>query len=249
MDIEYAPRDAPATDGRTPVVAPGCSFCAEIHDPALGLHREVIPGSPTRRILAESAHWLLVPTIGALAPGHLLIVSREHYPACLHAPLEARRELERFLASVAERLRELYSGPVVCFEHGESAGSLKGRSGSCIDHAHLHVVPAPPSFVSHLTGRGTGWRRVESFAASGASASDGHAYLLAGELFPRNRIFIREAPGVVPPQLLRRVLSSELHTGQSWNWRIHPQPENFLQTIIDWADPRVGDSRSDPVSL
>jgi diadenosine tetraphosphate (Ap4A) HIT family hydrolase len=105
---------------------------------------------PIRRrpqVVAETASFWVLADIQPLAPGHLLLVPKDHLPCfgALPEPLDA--ELAALRASVARFLAE-FPGVPLYFEHGVA--------GQTVPHAHLHAlcVPVRPGLSEHLSTLG-----------------------------------------------------------------------------------------------
>lgn len=86
--------------------------------------------------LQESESFVVMPCIGPLFAGHVLIVSKGHYESLGSMPLKKIIEFESVLKSVLNR-GNLYKNALVS-EHGSYD---KQKGGSCIEHTHVHVIP------------------------------------------------------------------------------------------------------------
>jgi ATP adenylyltransferase len=208
-----------------------CSLCGEFQGRSAPLHTLLMPHAAESRVLSEGRHWLLVPTIGPLAPGHLMLVPRSHYYSVLSCPEEVLHEGRALLEECASKLRAIYGRDVVVFEHGATPGQEK-VCGSCIEHAHLHVVPGPSSFVSAALGAFDGWRSGASLAELRSEVTS-HPYMLVGQL-SRGAFYARRCLEPVPSQILRRILARELGDDDKWDWRRQANEAVFVRTINDW---------------
>src|SRR5579864_8573109 len=126
---------------RDPVDHPECRYCSGFLAPdATG------KGLPWNTPVLESEHFVVVPTLGHLIPGWLLLIPRQHY-ACLGAlGPDLRSEVMDLKAESESLLKRLY-GPVMKFEHGPCS---PGTGGTCVSHAHLHLVPTTKDFTTEL---------------------------------------------------------------------------------------------------
>ncbi|MBA3239699.1 MAG: hypothetical protein H0T60_00545 [Acidobacteria bacterium] len=190
-----------------------------------------MPGAGESRILSKTPNWVVVPTLGPLAPGHLMLVPRAHHFSILSCPEDILSECQTLLESCAEMLRVIYGQDVLIFEHGATAQQQK-VCGACIDHAHLHVVPGPTSFISSAMYESHEWEPGTSLPDVSNKVS-GSPYMLVGQLSPR-ALWVRRCKEAVPSQLLRRILAFELGCEGEWDWRKQLNPNAFLQTIKDW---------------
>lgn len=94
-------------------------------------------GSPMDIPLAESDNFVVVPSLGSIVPGWVLIV-----PKCDALNFsEIDPNLEAELLTLTEYVREKINviGETITFEHGAtSQGSITGCG---VDQAHIHIVP------------------------------------------------------------------------------------------------------------
>lgn len=71
--------------------------------------------------------------LGLIAPGHVLVVSREHYGCFGEMPGELDEEYERFAGMAAGAVSEGFADPFL-LEYG--------RWGQSVPHAHTHLIPS-----------------------------------------------------------------------------------------------------------
>lgn len=100
-------------------------------------------GQPQR--LMETAHYFAVPDKFPDAPGHVLIISKQHLSAHGCAPKEQLAELAALADLMRAFLRETYGTESMLWENG--------GEGQSVGHAHLHIVPIaqspiPPASMS-----------------------------------------------------------------------------------------------------
>lgn len=155
----------------------------------------------------------LVPDLHPVVAGHALVLTSSHEPSFGHAG--ATRV--GLAAATADR-----PDGFVAFEHG--AHPRRRPTGTCIDHAHLHVVPALPglsvdALVRWPGFRGTGieWRRKHS--------EDAHRGLAqrAGYLWFRDpsgdEVVAPLGNRVVAPSQIMRRWVADVVGSPTWNWR------------------------------
>ncbi|MFN2462822.1 MAG: HIT family protein [Candidatus Dormibacteria bacterium] len=97
---------------------PGCVFC----------HPGVFPG-----VLVQDEHVRLIPDLFPVAPGHLLVVSREHFPCYGAASARVLSSLEGMAAVARQFVIDSYGVEPVLWENG--------GAGQTVFHAHLHLMP------------------------------------------------------------------------------------------------------------
>lgn len=111
--------------------AAGCRMCAMRTSRA-----------PWDTPIVSTDHFVVVASKGAFLPGWLMIVPKTHVLSMAELGDDHSDELEELIASVRELQQPVFGSPTM-FEHG---ASVPGTSFGCgIDHAHLHLVPLPPT--------------------------------------------------------------------------------------------------------
>lgn len=122
-----------------------CDFCLEFERSPWSTFGRLFGSVMDSRILWRSASLVALPSLGAISPGHLLLMPVEHVTSLAHLTEPDRRETEAIASSLQTYLAQTFLGPVVLFEHGLLPDQLGGGCG--VDHAHLHFIPVsqPPS--------------------------------------------------------------------------------------------------------
>lgn len=206
-----------------------CSFCAEIEKrPDHNLFHEVIGSSiKYRYILYETDNFCVMPSLGSLMSGYLLVVPKEHVLSFGWLPPDVDDELRTLLNKVASWLKENYDSECIFFEHGSV--SFTNRGGSCTDHAHLHVVPVPEVVnLVDVMRRDFQTRPITSIAELRDQIERDAAYL-----FLRHHdgsMYVCDAPDA-KSQHLRRDLVKQLGLDEIWDWSIFPGEEHIIATI------------------
>ncbi len=87
-------------------------------------------------IIDETDNFIAVLDINPHAPGHTLVLPKEHIVNFVDIPEEVEKELVDFLKSIIKKLGEKLN--TVDFTIGINEGKLAGRA---IDHLHIHIMP------------------------------------------------------------------------------------------------------------
>jgi diadenosine tetraphosphate (Ap4A) HIT family hydrolase len=209
-------------------VAEQCSFCREFGDPvgaspllqSLGLELE-------SRIVRQTAHFAVVPTIGQLLEGHLLILPKAHYLSFGHVPQDLVEEYLSLKQQVWSAVLAEYSVPPIMFEHGEAAE--KRRAGGSVDHAHMHMVPTSADLLSIIRSDFVG-RPIGSVTDLHCQAACGIPYLYYEDASGQSYVF--DVSVELPSQYLRRLLAKQLGVSDRWNWRVFPEVERLRATVV-----------------
>lgn len=191
-----------------------CEFCEEFTNP---------PRTPNR-ILWEGDNFTLLPTIGALTPGYMLLMPKHHVRSFSDLPSAELRAALR----IAEQSRSVISsrfGATILAEHGP--GEQGTISAACCDHAHWHLIPCDPYQVAHAYEQ-----------AGGAPVKLGHidelcrwksqAYIFLSPL--RHTYWVWPHSEAFPSQFARRVCARILGLEDYYDWAVFPFTENMILT-------------------
>ena len=89
-------------------------------------------------IMLEENGFIAVPAIGSLVPGYILVVYKKHIYSMAQLPQKKIKTLLKFSAHISSIQKKLWGSSAI-FEHGGC--SVTEDAGSCINHAHWHIVP------------------------------------------------------------------------------------------------------------
>jgi len=209
-----------------------CHLCAQIAgDPAGDLLRRHLGFDDYRRALCgETAEFAVIPSIGPLVPGHVLLTPKRHVRSFVGLSAQERKSGDDVARRMAGDLVTIFGQPVHGFEHGSS------RCGSTIacsvEHAHLHLVPADVEVWPLIENAGS-WTELGS--TSLAAVAGDREYLLYEHPDGTRLIWItNEAP--IPSQFMRRAFATALGTPHLWDWRRDPRPEEIRTTLSCLSD-------------
>ena len=113
-----------------------CDFCIEIEDFTSSKFSEIYGN--TKRTIFSDDNFHIIPTIGQLFFGSLLILPKEHYFSFAEIPLGQMENLDLIINYFESKLSRF--GKIILFEHGTTP-EIGGGCG--IYHAHIHMVPIP----------------------------------------------------------------------------------------------------------
>jgi ATP adenylyltransferase len=197
-----------------------CTLCAE-----LGLHAGA---APWNRPLIETANFAVIPSLGALVEGWLLIVPKDHLISLGALPEELRSEADGLECQTRALLSARYDLPVVAFEHGPSVA--RHGTGCGVDHAHLHLVPLAcdllryvrPFVPAGLLWQAGNWdKRNQAYTA-------GLDYLYLKPDGGEGLIGVSDDFG---SQVFRRAIATSLGLGDQFSWREYRHIEIVNETI------------------
>lgn len=167
------------------------------------------------REVAETEHFVVLPTLGSLVPGWLLVVPRRAMPNLSHLTVTERDGLEALVGQLSEQAAT-FSSTVFYFEHGGVAGS----SISCgVDQAHLHIAPLPFDLITAAAmQRDVRWDRTSATRLSAIELRHSE-YLMVGS---QDRPALVGRPLQPTSQWFRRLIASHLGRPEEWDYRQYP---------------------------
>lgn len=174
-----------------------------------------------RPLLLDPRYGGILPGVGAVTPGYVLLCPNEHYPnfsAAATAP-EMISFTEHMLRFLSERL-----GNLTYFEHGGEDASPVPTS-ACVDHAHVHVVPGHVPL--NLPAEGEHYASLGDFLADREARWVKGPYLLLGHT--DNDCSVTADIGV--SQYFRRQLARLLDNEDCWDYAAAPMLDRVQQTI------------------
>jgi diadenosine tetraphosphate (Ap4A) HIT family hydrolase len=217
-----------------------CDFCKEFADDAENTFNRIYGQHLVSRGLFRSEEFVVVPSLGQIAEGHLLLLPTKHFTAVGDLPESLLEEFTGLAKKVAATITAEY-GSCVAFEHGVRPG---GTGGCGIYHAHLHAlslaeVPDPVDMLkqrfayAELSHPGQIGRQSEGLAS----------YLFYQDA--RGKLYLFDT-GPLPSQYMRKLIA-DAQGSQDWDWRTAGREERLLATMRrlsgqfdraqDFADP------------
>jgi diadenosine tetraphosphate (Ap4A) HIT family hydrolase len=188
-----------------------CDFCNEFSGGEANAYAVRYGRHPTARTILDWGAFRVVPSLGQLTEGHLLILPSAHICAIADLPNEHFAQLEALRVQVRAALRTVY-GSCIFFEHG-----IRGEgSGGCgIDHAHMHAVPAAADSVVSLLYSSFAGSPVQEFSDLNECVSQNSSYLFFESSLQQRHVFPVTR---VASQYLRKLVADEIGN-TNWDWR------------------------------
>jgi ATP adenylyltransferase len=181
---------------------------------------------PWDTILAETRDHVVVPTKGALVPGWVLVVSKDHVICSGALEARQRKSLEEAI-DAAQALVEQSFGPATLFEHGPI---LPGTPLGCgIDHLHVHVAPLSDSLADACTRMfRSKWYKLAQWETLASLHRQGVGYAAVKE--PGNSWMWCVPPSEVR-QPLRRAVACMIGMPERFDYRKDFFLPNILETV------------------
>lgn len=200
-----------------------CCFCTELAKKTTTDFFRIYKGSPSSRSIAQTDNFVILPTIGQLTEGYLLIVTKKHYPSMGHLTSSELQDLEELKQKISAILSSVYSKPIF-FEHGPA---VEGVGGCGVYHAHLHVVPVA-KFINLLDNLiSFNGKTIKTLASLCKKIARGESYLFYEDQKGVKYLFDGEG---VPSQFFRKILAKKIGK-TSWDWKRFGREKNLLSTL------------------
>lgn len=200
-----------------------CCFCAELANKTTTDFFRIYQGNPYNRLIAQTDDFVILPTIGQLTEGYLLIVTKKHYPSMGHLTVRQLNELKELKQKISTIVSLVYGEPIF-FEHGTAT---EGVGGCGVYHAHLHVVPVAESIDLLEGSRFLKGYKIETLEPLIDKINSGKSYLFYEDQRAVKHIFDGEG---IPSQFFRQILAKKL--GKiNWDWRNFGKEEEMLSTL------------------
>lgn len=177
--------------------------------------------------LFESPNFFVLPSLGALVEGWLLLVPKKHFICMGALPETVAAEMQEMKRVVCSLLQKHY-GKVCAFEHGPSRPNC--RVGCGVDHAHLHFVPIGfdlASAVGPFLPQSVHWSEA-GLRECQTAFTQGEDYLYLEQPIDTGRIAVYKGFG---SQLFRRAIATQIGASNQFNWRQYPQFSNVTATV------------------
>lgn len=174
------------------------------------------------RRLFETQHFVIIPALGPLVVGHVMVVSRCHIPSLLSAGSRIRNDYDHLMA-LLRTIPPYRDNDLLEAEHGALSGN---SGGACIEHAHVNIFPKLGRYSAMFDGT---YPIAGSSDAFPKRAPDFPYVLLRGS--SGFRIYDATSAG---SQAIRRGLCGLLGL-PDWDWRVEPNLELIEQTVALWS--------------
>jgi len=178
--------------------------------------------------IIESKNFIVVSALGQFIEGYVLIAPRLHFMNMMVIPQNLLKEFFELKAFVSKLLSEEYRKPIF-FEHGILSNG--DREGCCIDHAHMHGIPANLTILNDISCLFE-FERLEflnydiDLFYKKLKFSKPYFYIQLANL--KQYIFYNNK---IPNQLGRKVIAEALGCHNYWDWSQYPFFERAESTF------------------
>jgi diadenosine tetraphosphate (Ap4A) HIT family hydrolase len=177
-------------------------------------------------VLFESENFIVIPSVGSLVKGWLLILPKEYFLSFgLINNTKLYSEFKKLQHSVLDILTKEF-GSVVMFEHGPTIEN--SIVGCGVDYAHMHLVPLNINLLEESTSKmDLEWLVIDDISCTSQMALDHKPYLY----FSDSKKHFMATSNEIPSQFFRRIIAEQVGLENYWDWKKFDFKENILSTI------------------
>jgi diadenosine tetraphosphate (Ap4A) HIT family hydrolase len=187
-------------------------------------------------ILFESENFIVIPSLGSLVPGWVLIIPKVFSLSLSQLSEEKLIELEKIANSFEIKMKSKFNSNTVRFEHGPS--SSQSKVGCGVDYAHLHIIPIDFDLIDslkNLLNINYEWREIKSLnSLSCVSTKEDYLYYRNG--LDKHFVTIQNN---IPSQLFRRVIAHQLNQPEKFDWKFFPHFNLVDETIKNLSEIEI----------
>ncbi|MFZ1291212.1 MAG: hypothetical protein WAR79_14040 [Melioribacteraceae bacterium] len=191
-----------------------CQFCVDYSTENL---RE--------RIIWEDEKYSLFPTLGCFIEGYCLYIPRHHKTS--FAQLEENELNNSFsnLTTFSNCISSSFMSPVIIGEHGSGS---KSCGASCIEHAHIHLIPCfkPLLMLKQYIEVGGIPVKINDFVSLRNFKDYPYLYL---SIDLKNH-FVWTNVEKFEKQFIRKASANIYNIGDFYNWRVYPFESKMKET-------------------
>lgn len=209
-----------------------CCFCVEYNRPLRSEFFVKVGAAAgvSSRVVVESDNWYVVPTLGCLVEGHVLIIPKKHILSIANLNNAMFEEMVSLRDTVEGIITKRTGKECICFEHGITNDAAVGANS--VSHLHVHMVPCEKSL----------WGPIEEDCRIVDAICFPDYYVLYDYLqknMPQSYLMFQDIDGSIhyipdasfyPSQFFRIQVAKYLGTGQ-WDWRKAQDETLLLQTL------------------
>lgn len=173
-------------------------------------------------IIDESDNFIVLPAVGSLVDGYLIIVSKKHINSMSELKQNERIEYEHLLEKYRKIFKNIYNKFPIIFEHGSPIANSNMKASSVI-HAHTHIVNHKFTNEDTIIQK-LNFKRIDSLNC----LSKKQNYIMY--INPKN---VRHVTYNFEPisQMMRRIIAKDLGYENKFDWKKEMFIENINSTI------------------
>lgn len=174
------------------------------------------------KVLAETDNFIVLPALGSLVEGYVLIVSKRHLYNMVELADSEKDEYMELLNKYRYIFNKIYGKYPIIFEHGMSRLDIENGASSVV-HAHTHIV----NFNFNNEGTVTKELNFEEIEEINNIDSNKNYIFYISHSGKKYITYNFEKKS----QLMRILIAKELGFMDKYNWKEEPFTDNIIKTI------------------
>ena len=177
-------------------------------------------------LIYEDEYIFITPELAPLVPGHLLIISQNHYNSFAGTPTNVQDALQKAIDYIHNNLNY---NQITWFEHG---AVFSGKGGASIDHAHLHVLPYDFPIQQAVESYNKYLKKVQFSKDVFHPLAEKQPYLWISDGFHSSSIYYVDN---LPSQYLRNIVM-QLQGEKEYNWKYNFMKKDSIKKYKETLD-------------
>ena len=172
-------------------------------------------------IIEEKDYFYILPTLGSLVDGYILIVTKRHINSMSELNENELIEYKNIIEKYKNLFKKIYNKTPIVFEHGTPNQNSEMKANS-VTHAHTHIVNINFSNEKEILEK-YNFKKINDFKVINKNMN----YI---KYISNNKIYITyNFPSV--SQLMRILIAEELNYKDKFDWKKERFDENIISTI------------------
>lgn len=172
-------------------------------------------------IIEETKYFYILPTLGSLVDGYILIVTKRHINSMSELNENELIEYKNIIEKYQNLFKKIYNKTPIVFEHGTPNQNSEMKANS-VTHAHTHIVNINFSNEKEILEK-YNFKEINDFKEINKNMN----YI---KYISNNKIYITyKFPSV--SQLMRILIAEELNYKDKFDWKKERFDENIISTI------------------
>ena len=172
-------------------------------------------------IIEETKYFYILPTLGSLVDGYVLIVTKRHINSMSELNYNELEEYKTIIAKYQKLFNKIYNKTPTVFEHGTPNQNSKMKANS-VTHAHTHIVNINFKNEKEILEK-YNFKEINNLKEIETNKN----YI---KYIYNNKIYITyNFPSV--SQLMRILIAEELNYKDKFDWKKERFDENIISTI------------------
>lgn len=172
-------------------------------------------------IIEETEYFYILPTLGSLVDGYILIVTKRHINSMSELNENELIEYKNIIEKYQNLFKKIYNKTPIVFEHGTPNQNSEMKANS-VTHAHTHIVNINFSNEKEILEK-YNFKEINDFKEINKNMN----YI---KYISNNKIYITyNFPSV--SQLMRILIAEELNYKDKFDWKKERFDENIISTI------------------